>query len=208
MLASGATKANDHQPQPDHPQRDNSPNRAAQRGSRRRRPLKARRAHSRWDHRVAPDLGLVANPGRPPPGAPPPASSKKQIITTRNPALPGAWLTARPRNAKQSRPEPHATSTREARMLHPAPSSNRLELGSRVRRHSPGGCAPLDPPCAYQSGGRPDDGWVGRPRERDEERRGNGCAAQTLRPTPILCCAGLRAAQYFLLAACARPQAP
>lgn len=138
----------------------------------------------------------------------PPASSKEQIKTTRNPALPRAWLTARPRNAKQSGPGPHAASTREAGALHPAPCCRTLELGSRVRRYSPSGGAFLDPPCSYQNGDRPDDGWVNRSRERGEERRGDGCAAQTLCSTPILGSAGSLAAQYFLLTARARPQAP
>lgn len=79
-LASGATNTYDRRPQPDHPQRDapplpapNAPPR--KRGSRRLRPPKALRAHSRWDHRMAPDLGANLNVGRPPPGAAPPASS-------------------------------------------------------------------------------------------------------------------------------------
>lgn len=62
-----------HSVTPPQPPAPNAPPR--KRGSRRLRPPKALRAHSRWDHRMAPDLGANLNLGRPPPGAAPPASS-------------------------------------------------------------------------------------------------------------------------------------
>ncbi|XP_040595093.1 cleavage and polyadenylation specificity factor subunit 6-like [Mesocricetus auratus] len=107
--------------------------------------------------------------GRPPPGAAPRAARGEQIKTTRDPALPGAWSTARPKTAKRSRSRPHAASTRETRAQHPGPCSCELALGGRVRQ----------PPCHAPSVRLPERwpaGMMDRAdratRRRRRERRG------------------------------------